>query len=272
MLFTALALASSFAGTASAMAIIQRNYTWQLLAWSGAKDNTVNANMVDIDLFDQNSLIPSLKSKGQLSICYYSAGSAENWRPDVKANPTAWAAVSVGPMNGWPAEQWLDITKLSQLQPLMANRLDMAARYGCDAVEPDNTDCHVNIDCWTKIRPTITQAQAKAAQIAYNQWSASYAHSRGMLIGLKNTGDLIPNLINLFDFSINEQCVQYNECSVYKPFWNLNRPVFGIQYGLLSTAQCNAAVQQGSQMKYCASANGEECNSGTAMLNCPRAV
>jgi hypothetical protein len=32
------------------------------------------------------------------------------------------------------------------------------------------------------------------------------------------------------EWSVNEQCVQYNECDLYQPFIKQNKPVFHIEY------------------------------------------
>lgn len=49
-------------------------------------------------------------------------------------------------------------------------------------------------------------------------------------MGLKNAGDIIPEVLNIVDFSVNEQCVQYAECKTFKPFIDAGKPVFHIEY------------------------------------------
>jgi len=51
-----------------------------------------------------------------------------------------------------------------------------------------------------------------------------------LLVGLKNAGDLVGDLVTSFDFSVVEQCGEYDECAVYAPFPTANKPVFGIEY------------------------------------------
>jgi len=46
-------------------------------------DTTVNVEIFDIDLFDvPQSTIDTLHARGSKVICYISAGTWENWRPD----------------------------------------------------------------------------------------------------------------------------------------------------------------------------------------------
>src|SRR3989442_1480098 len=63
------------------------SWQWQL---TGTVDETVAVQMIDIDLFDSSAaLISRLKASGKKVICYFSAGSYENWRPDASQFPSA---------------------------------------------------------------------------------------------------------------------------------------------------------------------------------------
>ena len=81
-----------------------------------------------------------LHALGSDVVCYLSAGSWENLRPDAGDFP----ARVMGRSNGWPGEQWLDIRKIGVLGPIMKARLDMCAAKGFDAVEFDNVDGYQN--------------------------------------------------------------------------------------------------------------------------------
>jgi hypothetical protein len=59
---------------------------------------------------------------------------------------------------------------------------------------------------------------------------ADAAHSRGMAIGLKNAGAIIPDVIDEVEWDVNEQCEQYSECQTYRPFIDANKPVFHLEY------------------------------------------
>jgi hypothetical protein len=51
-----------------------------------------------------------------------------------------------------------------------------------------------------------------------------------MAMGLKNAGDIIPKVLNITSFSVNEQCAQYSECETFAPFIKAGKPVFHIEY------------------------------------------
>ena len=57
-----------------------------------------------------------------------------------------------------------------------------------------------------------------ADQIAFNRFISEQAHKRNLLIGLKNDMDQIPVLVDEFDFTVNEQCNEFNECQKLMPF------------------------------------------------------
>ena len=208
---------------------IPKNTTWQ---WQLTQtvDQSVDAKLFDIDLFDNSqSTIASLKSKGKIVICYFSAGSYENWRSDAGSFP---ATVLGSPLDGWPGEKWLDIRQISQLTPIMTARMDLAKSKGCDGLEPDNIDGYTNNSGFT-----LTAAD----QINYNKFLANEAHKRGLSIGLKNDIDQIAALEPFFDFAVNEQCFEYNECGTYQPFLQAGKAVFNVEYNLNVSQFCSQA-------------------------------
>lgn len=183
--------------------------------------------MYDIDLFDTDqSIIDKLHNDGRKVICYFSAGSYEDWRPD-KDKFTA--SVLGSPLDGWPGERWLNIRRLDVLGPIMKARMDLAVSKKCDGVDPDNVDGYTNEN---GVQLTASD------QLVYNKWLASEAHARGLSIGLKNDLNQITELVSHFDFAINEQCWFYTECDLLKPFVDAGKAVFGIEYSGTPSTFC----------------------------------
>ncbi len=192
------------------------SWQWQL---SGDIDTSYDVEMYDIDLFDTpQSTIDLLHENGRVVICYFSAGSFENWRSDAGQFPPS---VLGKTLDGWSDERWLDIRQISQLEPVMSARLDLAAAKACDGVEPDNVDGYNNDTGFS-----LTAQD----QLDYNTWLATAAHSRNLSIGLKNDLDQIPVLVSHFDWALNEQCYQFNECDLLRPFTDAGKAVFGVEY------------------------------------------
>jgi hypothetical protein len=191
-------------------------WQWQL---SDEIDTSFDVVMYDIDLFDTPvSTIETLHADERIVICYFSAGSIEDWRPDADKFP---AAVIGNPLDEWPGERWLDVRQLDALQPIMAARLDLAVEKGCDGVEPDNVDGYANDTGFDLTGPD---------QLAYNRWLAEAAHTRGLSVGLKNDLDQIEALVDDFDWALDEQCIEYEECDLLLAFVETDKAVFGVEY------------------------------------------
>lgn len=213
------------------------SWQWQL---SGAINTAYDVDLYDIDLFDTpKSTIDALQARGIKVMCYFSAGSYENWRSDADRFP----AVALGKnLDGWEGERWLDI-RHSEVRRLMATRMDLAVAKGCDGVEPDNVDGYTNSPGFS-----LTAAD----QLDYNRFLAEQAHQRGLAIGLKNDLDQVASLVDLFDFAVNEQCHEYNECYLLKPFVDRKKAVLNAEYQSVYrtdstrwTALCQDAVNAG---------------------------
>ena len=51
-----------------------------------------------------------------------------------------------------------------------------------------------------------------------------------VVVGLKNDLDQIPALVEAFDFAVNEQCHEHEECELNQPFLDAGKPVFNAEY------------------------------------------
>lgn len=148
----------------------------------------------------------------------------------------------LGKSNGWKGERWLDVRRTDVLGPLMAKRFDMCREKGFDAVEPDNMDGYDNETGFP-----LTAAH----QLAYNRLIARLAHDRGMAVGLKNDLDQIPELVGDFDFAVNEQCAEFDECDQLAPFVKAGKAVFNVEYKLAphEVLRCGAGARLSAMRK-----------------------
>jgi len=201
-------------------------WQWQL---NGSLNTSYVASVYDVDLFDTpQATIDRLHTQGRKVVCYFSAGSGEDWRPDY----AGFAASDLGAaLSGWAGERWLD-TRSASVRSVMAGRLDRAASKGCDGVEPDNVDGYANASGF---------ALSGATQLDYNRWLATQAHARKLAIALKNDLAQLAALQGDFDFAINEQCFELGECAAYADFIALGKPVFNAEYAARYQANTNDA-------------------------------
>ncbi len=201
------------------------SWQWQL---SGTIDTSLPVAMYDIDLFDApDDVLATLRARGIRIVCYFSAGSHEDWRADASEFP---AAAIGAPLDGWPGERWLDI-RSPNVRTRMRARIARARQRGCDGVEPDNVDGYANQSGFP-----LTAAD----QLDYNRFLAREAHALGLSIGLKNDLDQVPQLVGEFDWALSEECVAHDECAALAPFIAANKAVFHVEYGAaaLATTVC----------------------------------
>jgi len=198
-------------------------WQWQL---TEPVDTTIDAAVYDIDGANNHAaVVQTLHAAGRKVICYVNAGAVESFRADAGRFPTS----VIGSSNGWPGERWLDIRQLRILRAIMAARFADCASKGFDAIEADNVDGYANDTGFP-----LTAAD----QLAYNRMLASLAHSDKLAIGLKNDVDQVPGLVADFDFSVDEQCAEYDECAQLSPFIAAGKPVFHVEYTLQPAEFC----------------------------------
>lgn len=211
-----------------------KGLSWQWQLDGEPIDVSVDAEVFDVDLFETPAAtIRTLHDRGRKVICYLSAGSWEPYRPDAGDFP---ASVKGGAVEGWPDERWLDIRQVDVLRPLMAKRFDLCKRKGFDAIEPDWLDNHTQDTGFA-----ITGAD----QLRYNRMLADLAHERGLAIGLKNDLDQAADLADLYDFAVVEQCAEFDECDMLRPFLDRNKPVFHAEYNLETSEFCATSKRLG---------------------------
>jgi len=204
------------------------SWQWQLRSPPKAAD-LLDVRMYDVDGFDTSAaLVDAMHERGIKAVCYLSAGSWEDWRPDAGEFSDA----VLGRNNGWPGEKWLDIRRLDVLGPTMRARMDMCAAKGFDGVELDNVDGYQNDTGFP-----LTAGDQKR----FNIWLANQAHRRDLTAFLKNDVGQVRALEPYFDAALNEQCHQYDECTRLDRFVDAGKPVFGVEYRLEIGEFCDAA-------------------------------
>jgi hypothetical protein len=207
------------------------SWQWQLTV---PVDLSVEADVYDIDGFDNSArVVARLHARGRKAICYIDAGAYEDYRPDASRFP---ASVLGKPNPLWEGERWLDIRRLDVLGPIMLARLDMCRAKGFDGVELDE------IDGWSNDTGFPLTA---ADQLRYNRFLAKEVRARGMSAGLKNDLEQIPQLLDSFDFAIDEECYQYRECGALKPFVAAGKAVFHTEYRSAPEDFCPVATALG---------------------------
>ncbi|KAF7548320.1 hypothetical protein G7046_g8717 [Stylonectria norvegica] len=199
------------------------NTTWQIILSHGVVPSAVpsiapNVAVYDLDLYDNNATtFAALQDQGIKVICYFSAGSWEDWRSD----KDDFAKADLGKtLDGWPNEKWLNISSPG-VRDIMKQRIKLASDKGCNAIDPDNVDGYQNdngLDLTT------------ADSVSFMKFLSKEAAALNMTTGLKNAGDIIEDVLPYVSFSVNEQCIEYSECDTFAAFIDAGKPVFNIEY------------------------------------------
>jgi hypothetical protein len=218
-----------------------------LTSWNWNLEGGVpsGAQMIDYDphLGDKRRPGKVQRNGAEYVICYFSAGSWENGRPDMgglKRGVDYGNALQGGNSGGrWDSdgqpERWVNIMSPA-VRSVMVGRLVDAKQKGCDGVEPDNVDGDLSSD-------NATGFHNGAHTVEYLRFLSTEAHRLGLKIGLKNSGDIASKVVGLFDFAIVEECAQYGECGKYKAFPANGKAVFQAEYrgGQRECAQAKAS-------------------------------
>jgi hypothetical protein len=178
-------------------------------------------------------VIPRLHRAHRTVICYLDTGAWESYEPDAARFPRS----VIGNDTGWDGERWLDIRRAAwpRFAALLWSRLDLAKRIGCDGVEPDQNNPWGNNPGFA-----ITLADQKAWYLEV----ARQAHARGLSVGMKNGIETVDaDTVKAFDWALNEECFQYDECDVMTRFTRTGKAVFQVEYQGSTSDFCPRAKQ-----------------------------
>jgi endo-alpha-1,4-polygalactosaminidase (GH114 family) len=219
----------------------EATFEWRL---DDLPDNFIaSVDVIDIDAFAATpQLVANLQAQNTKVIAYVSVGSFEDFREDATSFP---ASVKGNTYDGFPDEKWLDIRKIDIIGPIMKARLDMIKAKGFDGIEPDNINGYQNNTGFN-----LTEQDA----ITYSRWLIREAHARGLSIGQKNAEELIPTLVNEFDWFLAEDAYVDDFYTTMKPYIDANKAVFLVEYtDRINRANFNSQVcPESSRLQYTA--------------------
>jgi endo-alpha-1,4-polygalactosaminidase (GH114 family) len=218
----------------------------------------VQPTVIDFDLYREEpgeavndkpnvAAVRALHDRGGYAVCYVDAGSVETFRPDYRRF-RRWHRRHGRSLLGKPFsarfsdEYWANIGGRRQrafLLAMMKRRTAKCARAGFDAIEFDV------VNAWSEGKAVTGWRISAGDQLAYNRALARIAHRRDLAVGLKNDGEQIEELIDHFDFAINEECFTYRECDSLLAFVEAGKPVYTVEYELAPARFCATAKRLG---------------------------
>ncbi|CAB1118874.1 unnamed protein product [Ectocarpus sp. CCAP 1310/34] len=171
----------------------------------------------------------SLLHSGIVVICYFSAGTYEEYRDDEADFPRSALGNRVEHSVGtW----WININD-EDIKPVMEGRLDLASEKGCDAVDPDFMESYTFSADETGWNITADE------QLEYNKWIADQAHARNLSVGLKNDRLQMEELEPWFDWALSTDCYDEEDCGSYGPFVTAGKAVLDAEFAVQDLGLCN---------------------------------
>jgi len=219
----------------------------------------VTPDVFDIDLWIDPALtdgaavvntaaVEAIHAAGKRALCYVQAGTAERFRPDY-AQMVAFDEACGGCLIGkpfskvFPDEFWANLNddqgQRSFLLAIVEARVALCAEAGFDGVEFDVVDAYAQ-------DPSVTGWNISyETQLEYDQQLANLAHRYGLTAALKNNLGQLDVLLAYFDYAVNEQCFQYDECDGYADWIAAGKAVFQVEYRIGRGRFCDAANAAG---------------------------
>jgi endo-alpha-1,4-polygalactosaminidase (GH114 family) len=192
----------------------------------------------------ETAAVDAVHASGGHAIGYVTAGDAERWRPDyeqfVDFDRRCGGCLLGNPFSRrFPDEYWANFShgegRFSFMLQMLRARTDRVATTGFDGIEYDIADTYAQGARYTGFHVSAE------TQLEYNTALAEMAHADGLSVALKNDPGQIPDLVSSFDYAINEQCFQYDECDAWRAFVAAGKPVFQAEYRLDADAFCPRA-------------------------------
>jgi len=164
------------------------------------------------------------RTPSTIVICHVETGALEMNRPDAPKFP---AGVIGGAVPDLAMARFLDVREASRVMwaSIMFKRFDLARSIGCDGVEP----AHNNVGAYSGTGFTIPTPESYSWYAAV----ATQGHDRMLSTGMKDA-DFIGGAVDTgaasFDWLMTERCGEFDTCDAARPFINLEKAVFAIDY------------------------------------------
>lgn len=174
-------------------------------------------------------------------ICHVETGALDLTLPDARKFPGYRADMKypddpaapdpgsvIGYRVGATTKRWIDIREASRAKviPIMFKRFDLAKQIGCDGVDPDRNQVY---QFPSGFSPSPFDSYSWYAEVA------KQGHARMLSTGMKN-GHTLPDqpdmMADKFDWMMIERCGEDQLCDTSRPFINLQKAVFAIDYDI----------------------------------------
>jgi len=227
--------------------LTMRQTMYDLDLWAVTPATTIDYGdgmPVTVPAGSQAGKIAELHARGVKVVCYFDTGAIRLTDPDAPKFPGFSATApdrpnppAAGSVIGWSAtdkeldRRFLDLRAASRAlwTKYMWKRFDLAMQIGCDGVDgASNYSIYETMD-----EPASGFPATVSDQVTWYQEVVKQAHDRLMAAGMRGGEDL-PSLVDTLapdsDFMFIERCGEVGGCDKARPFIQLQRAVFAIDY------------------------------------------
>ena len=219
----------------------------------------VTPEVYDIDLYAADGVTPNaagvqtIHARGRRAICYVSAGTIETFRPDypefVAFDQACGGCLIGNPFSEvFPDEFWANLNddrgQRTFLKKVIKRRVQKCKAAGFDGVELDV------VNAWEEGTAVTGWNISAETQLLYNRKLANMTHRQGLTVALKNDLGQLEQLRPYFDYAVNEQCFEFDECDEgpstgYRAWIDAGKAVFTVEYRLKRDEFCAEANAAG---------------------------
>jgi hypothetical protein len=225
----------------------------------------VSPEVYDIDLYVDTSIsgdgvfvpntaaVDAIHARGRHAICYLSAGTIESFRPDyqqfVDFDAACGGCLIGNPFSTrFPDEFWANLNDDQGQRDFMLQKIE-ARVLACKAAGFDGVELD-NVETYGEGAAVTGWSIDAATQLAYDQALANMVHGHGLTVALKNDIGQRTELMPYFDYAINEQCFEFDECDKgpapgYPAWIAAGKAVFTVEYRRGPRRFCAAANAAG---------------------------
>lgn len=147
-----------------------------LLCFAWCPAHAADTGIKEIPLFEASKqAVESFKNQGYKTVCVINVATLEANAPDKKSFPAQTLGAPVKPGS---KTVWLDLTKLSLIQPLIDHRIEACKELGFDSIRFAGLN---------KYHTQDGSPVDEELQKTYNQWLVSRAREHGLSVTKKKT-------------------------------------------------------------------------------------
>lgn len=189
--------------------------SWQIQL-IGAVTAAASFTVYDLDPFTTPAqTVAGLRAAGRHVMCHVDIGAADLTLPDSARLTGAVLGASAG-----RHARWLDIRQWATIAPVLADRLQLCADKGFDAVDADNGFGYAHS---TGFDLTV------AAQMNYDREVVALARRLRLAVGVRTTPALAATIEPVVNFAIAVNCFAEATCPSYFGYIDRDKAVFDVE-------------------------------------------